>query len=626
MDENQEIKIFGEAEPVIKKYGKVKNLVVKLSGDYYFKHSDQVTQVTGADGKRRFYRKASPLIIESEDVKGTYLLKSMMYKTEDGVYLDPKSPKVVRIDDKYYRKEYTVVVNDKRYLKTDPLIASYGAMFFLKEDAVALAPTIYGVDRLYPQKDTILTHDGFVVIKADTMQIMDTESGELVHYHKLNLLFAKYERRNVLYDFQDKTNPQENRLVFKEAIITPAFKEHFVQVCLAPGFNADSYWLHKSRVDYIQLQVNDFIMPRKLKELEIIRQSLNRKYSDLDETENTAKIFKHIKEPYPGKQNIYTSSFFGKVTPSKRFLKTGGLKYSFGVEIETSDGEVPKPIIEKIGVSCVGDRSIGAGEYVTSPLHGDDGLQKLALISEVIKEHCLVDDRCSIHVHVGGIEGFDKPKFNRDFMINAIKLGCHIEEELYKTLPESRNPTLYHCHSIRRWKGTNKKNYNTHMGAYIFGEKEWWLAPQEVGQHHVEPFFDFSKYKLGMDYNKKTKIEQWQDGRYKWLNLIGCFSDHCKDTLEFRIFSGTLNFDKIWAYVMFSLAFTYVVDNHPGIIKKGITLKDIVDAAFAKYPDIAAKLNDFHEMRKAKFKRERIYPENHWPVPEKYKKALNFLN
>ena len=78
-----------------------------------------------------------------------------------------------------------------------------------------------------------------------------------------------------------------------------------------------------------------------------------------------------------------------------------------------------------------------------------------------------------------------------------------------------------------------------------------------------------------------------------------------------RIFAGTTMVEKVYSYILFSLAFTYVLDNAPAIIKPGVTIKNVVDTAFGKFwhQALADELTSFHEMRKAKFNRTKIYPD-----------------
>ena len=610
---NEEVLVITEEGKKPYKLKDVKNLVVRLSGNYYFKTSPMVTRVEGEDGKWRYYRKNSPLVTPDEELPGAFLLKANCYCTEDGVYLKKTSKHVVKLNGKYYRKSFVVKLKDEWYLKSDEKLVEYQTgHFILKEDTVLLSPKFYGSEQYWPKDNVFTTTQGDIIKNTAIYSILDGETGELFHYHN-NSPEAQESQMTVIHDFTDKLNPQEKRLVSHNAFTKD--KKYFVEYTILPGYLDLKILIHKSKLSYFDRQVNDFILPRKQQKLEQLRIAVNNKFSDWDIFENRAPIFKIVKEPYPGHYNIYTALKFGNKIVSKKCKFTGGLDYSFGVEIETTQGLLSTCEIERLELSAVGDRSIGAGEYITSPLQGDAGILHLKETLASISKECLVDDRCGLHVHVGRME---KHKFNKTSFINLTRLGVFLEEELYQTLPKSRYPTLYHCHSIKRWEKINKNNYASYMGAYIFGRKEWWLAPQEVGNEHVEPYFDFDSYKLGQEYNRKRGIKDWQSGRYKWLNLIHAFHESGHGTVEFRIFPGTTKFEKAYHYILFSLAFVYVAENRPQLIKCGVTLDDISNAAYSKYPAVRDSLNKFHAERKEKFNRTEIY------TPDKYHQGEGF--
>lgn len=589
------------------KYRNIADAVVSIANKFYFRHDEArvVRLKDPSSGKMRFFRTTSALVVKSDD--GSYIHRSAAVKTEDGVWLDPASRNVVKIGDSYHRKGHCKQIDGKWYLASDPAIfkCCQSGSYDLIDYREKLDEKIYGKDYFVSSRSTkiVVTCKGHIIKLADQYTMLSGKTGEVVVYSRWDSE-ARYEAQiNILYDFQDKTNPQEDRLKFIHALKSE--EKHFVDFEFAE--NLGVYKVHHTRVNYFREMVDTYILPRYLKESEAIRIRVNKNFSDLDETENTAKIFKHVPRPWPGKHTIRRAPSYGIPVVSKHFNKTAGLKYSYGVEIETADGLLSNLLIDANGVLCVGDRSIGSAEYVTSPLTGNEGLLRLEKLLLGLSKSTLVDDRCSIHIHVGGIKGLTMPNFGRDFLINSTRLGCYIEEELYKAMPPSRNPTLYHCHSIKRWEKINKTNYDTYMGAYVFGPKEYWLSPTDSCP---SPLFDFAPYKLSDSYNSKTPIGQWQNGRYKWLNLINCFSSTTPHkTIEFRIFSPTTNFHKVYAYLMLSLAFVDVVDNKPSLIKKGVTLNDLFDYSFRKYPDICSWMKKFYQQRKDKFNRTNIYPE-----------------
>ncbi len=603
-----------EGQPSQLKYTDVKNTVVLLSGKYYFKHDPSLVKIPTPNGKYRFFRGTSPLIIQT--TKGP-ILKSDAVLTEDGLWFYKQDPDIIQVDMqdgkglRWFRKAYCTKLDDRWYCITDPrIVKNYiTGKYIIRENAVILDLELYGTNAYAKASDTITTKDGKITITTDSFQLMDGKTGE-INYFSRHSEKARNQVASVFKDFQDKTNPQEDRVILTNAIKAelPTY-----YVCIIFGISSDfQYYVNKNHIAYVEEKIKEYIMPRQLSRCDEMRDAINKVFTDFDESENTAKSFKILNKGFPGKHNIYTPDNFGIPVKSRGFNLTGGLKYSFGIEFETSQGLVPKEYLDDLCCKAVGDRSIGAAEYVTSPMEGNSGIALLEAQSTEFNKHTLVDDRCGLHVHVGGIS--HSPSFSKEFIKNAINLGCYIEKELYSTLPPSRTPTLYHCHSIRRFGPVTNENFNTNVGAYIFGEKERWL--DEDGKP-ITPF-PFTPYKLGASRNQNIKLGTWADGRYKWLNLINTYLKTDHKTIEFRIFPGTTSFTKIYAYLMFSLAFTYVADNIPKLIKPGVTLDDLFAEAFHKYPKIIDELSSFYCKRKERFQRKKIYGDN--------LKHLTFLN
>jgi hypothetical protein len=192
---------------------------------------------------------------------------------------------------------------------------------------------------------------------------------------------------------------------------------------------------------------------------------------------------------------------------------------------------------------------------------------------------------------------------DKHFCRNAISLGTQIEPQLYASCPESRAPQLKHCHSIMRYKGINETNWREHLGAFVFGPQENWTKPWSMG-----PF------PYGPQRNSETKVDTWCGGRYKWLNLVHILSKSSYNTCELRIFPGTTSWEKVYNYVLTSMAFVWFVENRPNLIAKGnVKLEDVLTIPFTtkKHPEIADQLLLFYTQRIARFNRnmDTMYPK-----------------
>lgn len=637
MDEKpDQIKIVGRGDKLFP-YEKVKASVVKIGSEFYLRHDEErVVWIKNLSGKLRAYRRTSPLLCKDAGT-GEVFLRSDAVMTEEGIWI--KKTDAVYIDDKPYRKAYCVKVRtplgDKYYLKSSPEIGQCRVTdaYCLKSELVELSVDFYkrgrnlvNVSEL-ASGEVVKTINNQLILRGDAVRIYNFDTGGFDYEHACYV--GSKTHTDVVIDFQDKTNPQSNRLEIMKAPLSQLAEKACVfsfDPSLPSGEAFDPtprgiliqrergyYIIPKNKLDYFITKTKEYIYPRFFVKMEDARSAINKTFSDLDPDENKARVFRIIPEPYHGKQNIYTASSFGNPVKSNLFSKTGGLEYSFGVEFETSNGLLHDAVIEKLGVSCVGDRSVGAGEYVTSPLQGNDGIRKIEEICEALNATTLVDDRCGLHVHVGTLENrklatsIQAPSFDKQFLMNSIRLGAYLERELFESLPPNRKPTLYHCHSIQRYKYINADNFDVVLGAFIFGPREWWLTPTNSCPIKL---FNFDDYALGPGRNRRSSLGTWAEGRYKWLNLIPSFTASRHRTIEFRIFSGTTVFEKTYAAILTSLAFTYVADNCGRAINPAIKLADVFDLAFTRrgHGDIAAFLNDFYTRRKAKFKRKNIYP------------------
>ena len=311
-------------------------------------------------------------------------------------------------------------------------------------------------------------------------------------------------------------------------------------------------------------------------------------FSDMEEGENSPDInlFNPEAEGRGGDAGTLYRSRVSQERRSPSLSKAGGIDYSFGVEVETAGGEVPMDILSRLPVSIVGDGSVAGHEYVSKPLHGSLGIYHLKKIMKAINKYCLVDDSCSIHFHIGGFDKQSEPSFNRLFSYYALKLGSMIEDELFSLTPPGRKESRY-CSSIKRYKDINLRNHKSMISSMLFDGGEY---DSQLN----------SKY----DYNG---IRKWHiPARYHWLNLVNCNTSY-RDykTIEFRNWSGSTKFEKVYNYLLISLAITSMIENHRSFIEKAkkISLSDIINKTIR--PRSRRKILEFIDKRKTKFNPQR---------------------
>lgn len=304
---------------------------------------------------------------------------------------------------------------------------------------------------------------------------------------------------------------------------------------------------------------------------------------------------------------------------SKTFKKTNKLKYTFGVEIETSGGVIPKSYANgRLNIDYIYDGSVydnsgnkyGGGEIVTGPLIGDNGVKHLSDIMYQAKERCVVNPTCGLHMHIGGW------KYTPEFIVNTYALGYFIQDDLFSYMPKKRKfqvdyrgnilgdnvyckmlPHLelidmYTTKDNSEYKDAVTQNYNT-IFKWLCGQK----PNSKLNKNHNHP----KGHKCGYDHNSP---------RYSWLNLVpATFNTRGNKvyTVEFRNHGETLSFKKTYYWLMFCLAFVKFCENHANWIAKGliefndvkhdICVKSIISVVYANNSKLKEELLDYFAKR-----------------------------
>jgi hypothetical protein len=308
-------------------------------------------------------------------------------------------------------------------------------------------------------------------------------------------------------------------------------------------------------------------------------------------------------EPGVNDANIPHNTRYGLASHS--FIKTESKRYTFGVEMETATGRIAGHVYkEKLNISGVHDGSITGGEYVTGILTGDQGLIHLKKICNELSKRCTVDDRCGVHVHIGGFIP------NKEFTIYSYVLGHLLQDEIYAMLPSSRRNGEY-CQPL----DINNSTYSKVLTCLKESIKQ-----DKIGyEYQISQAYEliFKWLSNGMEpsdsCNKSTAHPQGRycgghgSARYKWLNLIPTnfskmrfnereshsfsleqLTKSSSQTIEFRNHSGTLSYKKIEAWVLLCMSFTWFVEHRKNEIlntvlgKRTLRLKDIIDEACPK--------------------------------------------
>jgi hypothetical protein len=285
-------------------------------------------------------------------------------------------------------------------------------------------------------------------------------------------------------------------------------------------------------------------------------------------------------------------------TKSQTFHISEGKKYTFGVELETSGGAIPPNIANNLNIACVPDGSIRddngnkwyGGEYVTGVLQGDIGMKHLYKITNELRKRCVINNTCSIHVHVGGVD------FDKRMIVMLWKLSQTLESELYDMMPASRIKRE-HCRKMKPVKfNFKRKDASTDLLLDAYFEQIFMIV--SLGQKPSKTVNKNFNHPAGSHCGYDTSTP-----RYWWINFVpAMFNLKGKEnyTIEMRMHSATLNFTKIKNWILICQAIVYVSENHSKFIMENdnITLKQVIDLA---YPLKNKYLNDYIESRKQLF-------------------------
>ena len=243
---------------------------------------------------------------------------------------------------------------------------------------------------------------------------------------------------------------------------------------------------------------------------------------------------------------------------------TNYLKYSIGLEFETSQGYIPEDICYRDGLIPLRDGSITGIEYSTVILNGNDGISLLKQQLDTLKEYTSVNKDCSLHIHLGNYPLTPKTIFN---LYNT----CYnIEEDLARYVP------VYTFHS-NLYK-SNQKDYCKKLEKYDSFEK---MYKHLVGRNFFGSFTQVHP-------KDRERARKWNvTTRYYYVNFINALCYNVNKTIEFRFLRPTYNFKKIllWLYI-----FNGILKYSEKYDTPCATLKEIINKCYSK--KLANKLND----------------------------------
>jgi len=289
---------------------------------------------------------------------------------------------------------------------------------------------------------------------------------------------------------------------------------------------------------------------------------------------------------------------YGIKTPT--YNRTEGKRYSFGVELETIRGFLPKYLDKDLNYEAVhdgslreGDNDVMGAEYVTGVLVGDTGLQQLKRLTNELTRRCKLDKKCGMHLHLANFD------LSKQSIVLLYKLLMMVENEMFSILPPTRRNNEY-CRNLKKIKLDFTKEsftsseykilidkYYADILTFVSGGKS---LSNQVNRKKEHPL----GHKCG--YNHAS-------ARYCWVNLVPTLFDTRGNgvyTVEFRSHSGTTSYEKIKMWLLICMGLLWFVENCSKDIAlmNQISLSEIMLRAYPKYGE---KINGYIRTRQEKF-------------------------
>ena len=316
--------------------------------------------------------------------------------------------------------------------------------------------------------------------------------------------------------------------------------------------------------------------------------------------DNTASSFRNAKSKYGYPYSISDMSSVYRRLYDCYPIKSKALKgdtllaelinpFSFGVEIETSNGIVDMVSLLKNDFVFLRDGSLDGGlEYTSLPLKGADGIAKLRSFCTSLSE-CSINEFCSLHIHLGGVN------LSKEDVVSLYKTVFQCQQELFDFVPSYKRSSKYfarkaeykdHCKPLKSLGLYQEENVNQmYRSIYNFVTMNGQFGNQN--DEDYEEFYD----------EEDNHVNKWNKlSRYHHLNLLNWFEKG--STIEFRLHEPTTNYQKIISWLLIISAITkYAKKYNTQIINNDlkISLMKIILDTYST--DLASYLNKYIKHR-----------------------------
>jgi len=299
----------------------------------------------------------------------------------------------------------------------------------------------------------------------------------------------------------------------------------------------------------------------------------NQKYYASMHDTSVVNDFKHAPKEkiYNFKDINFAVAKLAKETNKLGFLK--GVTYGF--ELETSGGLVHQDKSASFGFANLYDGSITGAEY-TSCIYTSDDFHHLRDFLDIAKMTTIMDNKCSLHVHIGGI------KYSDETLLASYVLFQRLQDEL--------NGIIAPYKKDYKFLASKDKDHCRNL-------------PKLIDKKAVEVF-----NLLGLDeyFNDREELSRYLanrnkwtiDGRYYNVNFLNYICNN--GTIEIRSLQSTYNFDYIMTWLLINTAIIkFAENNYDKIInsKEKIELQDTLSDLITDEKLLETVLHNIKELK-----------------------------
>jgi len=268
------------------------------------------------------------------------------------------------------------------------------------------------------------------------------------------------------------------------------------------------------------------------------------------------------------------------------FLEPYMSKYSYGFELETSNGHNLREKHLQNSFIRLYDGSITGHEYVSVPLKHNQFCNVFNMCNYLGKAHS-TDSSCSVHIHIGGVPYSEKN-------LLALYLAFYrLQDELHELVYPYKKSISYLA---------KKKDYKDHC-KYLPR-----LISNSVSEIYQTFFSNLNITPEDARSSKSEKVlkntNKWNiNSRYYFVN----FTNYClkrNGTIELRLLQGSFNANRILNWLLVNQAIiNYTLENADSILegKEKLYLKDVVKYCYGKDVILSETLLRYVEECKEQF-------------------------